>query len=352
MSSYQLTLKFYSQKDHVHSVVEEFHQTVSKFVQQANSSPSTLQSARKQLDSFYQHLSNEIERFKQIAQKSNLANNIKPYTDKLSEQTQQLSKVLREHYPEWSREDWQIFLGRISSRLHEIKKSLYEYDFKEAMGHMAEAVLLDHFDNLGQKQKVQWLRKIWHMTGSILLVSLYLWMPLSFSTKIWMFAFSLLTFLCLDIYRLRSAEANTKVFHALKFIMRKQEATRLSSTSFYMISCFLVVAIFPKSIAILSMLFLGFGDSIASIVGVKWGKRRPNKRYSLAGSMAFFTVCFAISFIIYPILSPQFSGPLWLFAIIGGTAGALSERCAGPLDDNLSIPIFSAIFLWMALLFF
>ncbi|MCP5468217.1 MAG: hypothetical protein H7A32_02995 [Deltaproteobacteria bacterium] len=352
MSTHQLTLKFYSQQDHVSSVVEEFHKKVNQFAHEEKSnSPTRLQAARHQIDLFYQRLSKEVENFVQMAQHISLANNARPYTEKLKEETQQIQNILREYYAEWSREDWHQFLSKISSKLIELKQSISEHDFRQTLDHVAEVVLLDHFDNLGQKQKIQWLRKAWHMLGSLILVTGYLWLPLSFNVKIWIFAISLITIFSLDVYRLNSSHANAKVFRALRFIMRKQEATRLSSSTFYMISCFFVVAIFSKPIAILSILYLGFGDSIASIVGVKWGKRRLDKRFSFAGSLAFFTICFLLT-LSYPYLDPNFSGSIWILALLGGICGMLSERCAGPLDDNLAIPICSAIFLYFILFLF
>src|SRR5262249_9739780 len=121
--------------------------------------------------------------------------------------------------------------------------------------------------------------------------------------------------------------------------------------SFFALSTFLVCLLFPKGIAILSILYLGLGDTAASIVGVRWGRHKFGGRFSIEGSLAFFAVCF-LATLFYPRLDPHFHGPILLFALLGGLIGAFSERIFPRLDDNLVIPLFSALALRCLLPFF
>jgi dolichol kinase len=113
-------------------------------------------------------------------------------------------------------------------------------------------------------------------------------------------------------------------------VLREKERSRLMGSTYFLFSSLLVILLFPKPIAIVSLLILVLSDTAAALVGRGigkvsfWGK-------TLEGSMAFF-ICSLLIVWIYPHLD-RFSGSL---AALGAT---LVELLPIPLDDNLTIPL-------------
>ncbi len=103
----------------------------------------------------------------------------------------------------------------------------------------------------------------------------------------------------------------------------------------------LSLCIYPYYAALGAIVVLASGDSLSTLVGKAWGKRRwPwNRRLSIEGSLAFFVggTLYAALFIPFP------------YALVGALAGALVETVPWPLDDNVSIPLITGALL--ALLF-
>jgi|WetSurMetagenome_2_1015567.scaffolds.fasta_scaffold241041_2 dolichol kinase len=91
---------------------------------------------------------------------------------------------------------------------------------------------------------------------------------------------------------------------------------------------------FNMAIANSAILLLLIGDSASTLVGRRWGKHKLpfNKFKSYEGSLAFLLVGFLCSMILLPIL-PAFFGAL---------IGAITEAYS-PIDDNIPIPIISAL---------
>lgn len=112
-------------------------------------------------------------------------------------------------------------------------------------------------------------------------------------------------------------------------------------------------------IAVAAVMAMTWGDALASLIGIKWGKNKYrlwNQEKSWQGSAAMFSASFvviALTLILLPasVLSP-FSAPIgkeqalcaaFFSALIATFAEALSP--AG--TDNLSAPLVTAVFLWV-----
>jgi dolichol kinase len=150
-----------------------------------------------------------------------------------------------------------------------------------------------------------------------------------------------------DFIRLRSTTLNDKVIKLFKIIMRIDEVKTLSALSYLILGAILVVVLFPKPVAILSMLLLAFGDPASSIFGVSFGKDRLWGRKSLQGTLACFSICTAVS-AIYFWQNNLMMERIVLVSVMGGLIGALSELLQiRRLDDNLTFPVFSGLGLWV-----
>ncbi len=103
---------------------------------------------------------------------------------------------------------------------------------------------------------------------------------------------------------------------------------------FFGIIATLLIFGFNISIAYAAILMLLIGDSASTLVGKRFGKHQlPFKNLkTFEGTIAFFSVGFLCSSIILPIFP----------AFIGALAGALTEAYS-PIDDNIPIPLISAL---------
>lgn len=203
-----------------------------------------------------------------------------------------------------------------------------------------------HFPKPQTKKDIQILRKLWHM-GMILTV-VYLYTNV-ITTRVGALT-ALLTiggaFSFFDISRLWVRPFNKFVIGLFGSVMRKREMNSVSATTPFILSSFVVIAFFPKDIAILSLLCLAFGDVAAGVIGIKFGKDKLIEGKSLQGSLACFTVCFLLTaaFIyIQNISSPYVP----LMCLMGGLAPTIAELFSSKkLDDNFTIPVVTAFVIY------
>lgn len=96
----------------------------------------------------------------------------------------------------------------------------------------------------------------------------------------------------------------------------------------------LIIFGFNTAIAYSAIIMLLLGDAASTIIGRKYGTHKlPFKTLkSFEGSLAFFIVGFAGSLIFLPALP----------AFFGSVSGMLTEAYS-PIDDNLTVPIVSAL---------
>lgn len=134
----------------------------------------------------------------------------------------------------------------------------------------------------------------------------------------------------LEYLRIEYGVPVPKVF---RFLMRKREEKNFSGIIYFTISIIICFAIFDYTIAIVSLLFVAFGDFSSALFGIAFGKKklRKNKTYVgfVAGLVANFMV--AAFFLI--------NQPILLIPMV--LTGSLVELTTHKLDDNLTIPVLS-----------
>ena len=117
-------------------------------------------------------------------------------------------------------------------------------------------------------------RKFWHCGMGVSMALIYgLGITKPQAVTILLIAFVFFT--GIEYARLNLPGLNSVAIKVMGPIMRKSEVDRISGTPFYVGSVLLSVIIFPKLIAILSILYLAFGDPISSIFGILWGDLGP-----------------------------------------------------------------------------
>ena len=142
-------------------------------------------------------------------------------------------------------------------------------------------------------------------------------------------------------------------------LLKKQEYDKINGSIGYMLGNTILLAFFPKEIAIIAMLFLLFGDPSAAFIGSRYGRIRIGNGRSLEGSIAGIIVGMFVASIFVILLTtfhedmPAFYlwsnnqinfkifSILFLGSLIAFILEAVSTR--GLLDDNLLMPVGSAL---------
>ncbi len=194
-------------------------------------------------------------------------------------------------------------------------------------------------------------RKVWHMVMGLLIVGLYLTV-VSQSLAILLLGSALGIILIAETIRLRIPSVNERLVRAMGAIIRSSEVNRMSGIPFYVGASLLSIAIFPKTIAALSILFLACGDPIASVFGILYGKysvRFANGK-SLIGTLAGVLTCIMVS-LVFLKASGLEDAQVLILSLIGGVAGGAAEMLPIEVDDNFSIPVVSGFALWLGYIF-
>lgn len=119
----------------------------------------------------------------------------------------------------------------------------------------------------------------------------------------------------------------------------------LNGASWVLIAATCLVATMPKVLAITGFTILIVSDTLAALIGRRWGRRRFLDK-TLLGSLTFFVsalCCLAVYLVLYDLP--------WTYAfagIAGSAVGTMAEAASVRLrvDDNISIPFSIAVVMW------
>ncbi|MBI1861982.1 MAG: phosphatidate cytidylyltransferase [Deltaproteobacteria bacterium] len=146
-----------------------------------------------------------------------------------------------------------------------------------------------------------------------------------------------------DLARLKIPTVHRFALAHFGGLMRREELRSLTGNSYFILGLFVVVALFPRPIVSLSVLYLALGDPIAALVGTRWGKTKISGKKSVEGAIANFAVAFLATVLFAA--ATQLPHP-WVLAIVGATCSVIAELAPLGIDDNLTIPVISGALLW------
>lgn len=208
---------------------------------------------------------------------------------------------------------------------------------------------------LSDRAHIQWARKIGHMANGLFFLWIFEFSGIERALAWKLTAAFALWAGGLETLRHMNPRVNDWVCKAFRPVMREREKNKVNSAIFFMLAMIFVYLVFPRDVAVLSMLFIAIGDPVAGVIGVYFGKRKLSEHSSLEGTLACFTACAALAFVAAAFFFDSFRmAPLTAlaFAIPAGLVGAFAEGSFKNLDDNLVMPLLSAPGLWLLLRFF
>ncbi len=179
------------------------------------------------------------------------------------------------------------------------------------------------------------LRKSIHLAS--LVIPLGYRFVLSYNRKLMFYlmfgAFVLL--LAIEFYRFWQKSFRKTFWWIFGMMLRRHELRDFTGATYLLFSALVCVAFFEPEVVFFALSFLSIGDTFAALVGINFGKRRiGNSRKTLEGSLACFAACFvyALAFRLHPVI-----------AFTGALAATLAELSCLPVDDNVEVPIVSAL---------
>ena len=127
-----------------------------------------------------------------------------------------------------------------------------------------------------------------------------------------------------------------KVNEKIREITRREEEVCIGAHLYFAIAALINILIFPKEIAIATIIVATISDALAAIVGKALGRHRFKNGKSFEGSAAFFL---SSTIIFYFFLPPE-------LAITGAIVGTVVEFFNMPPNDNFSNQLFMSFFIY------
>ncbi len=209
---------------------------------------------------------------------------------------------------------------------------------------------MTHVDNGTIHYRDELLRKSIHLC-SLSIPVVYYFIPRSAALIILGIMTAMALFL--DVGRYLSRSIGKLFYKIFGFLLREHEIDHkkrnLNGATYVLLSAFICVLIFPKVIVVTAFAILIISDTMAALVGRRFGKHKFLFK-SFEGTLAFF-----VSGIVVVLLSPkiEYRFSEYLIGIVSAGIGAIIENVSyGLADDNLVIPISIGFAMWLFYLFF
>lgn len=164
----------------------------------------------------------------------------------------------------------------------------------------------------------------------------------------WFLSPTTLILICIVIILIVEAlfriDRHRKIFFISSFLDRCKRKDDEKGSVYFFLGIIITIYFFQFNMAIVNAAIIIFllGDSTATITGKKYGKTPLpfNKDKTVVGTVSFFIIAFIGALTQVPLLP----------ALFGALTGALTEAYS-PVDDNIPIPLISALIMSLIIYF-
>jgi dolichol kinase len=174
---------------------------------------------------------------------------------------------------------------------------------------------------------IQPWRRVFHAANGTLVVLALTVFDLEVSIAVGVLGVILSLAMVVDATRLFDPKLNIIFFRTFSSLASPREVRKIASSTWYVLSAFLVLLFFPKPYAMAGILVLAWADPAASVVGQRWGST-PVLSGTVLGTAIFALVAFAALLLFVP----------WWVALVAAGVTAVVEAAPIDLDDNLIVP--------------
>lgn len=199
---------------------------------------------------------------------------------------------------------------------------------------------------LASRKDLQLARRFFHMGTGVTIATLY-WFTFTHQQAIHTLGLVACLLYVTEQVRINYPKLSNRFLPISRFFMRAEEQLKESAMVPYVIAVLLTIITFPKPLALIAIYTLAIADPLSAIIGIRFGKTKIVSHKSVEGSIAFFLSTFLVSLGIFTLTLGGF-GPIAL--ILAGLIALLTsifEMAPIKLDDNLTIPLFTATIGWL-----
>ena len=183
--------------------------------------------------------------------------------------------------------------------------------------------------------KSEFARKAIHISNAIIPLS-YLYLFQEKIDMIIILAFFLVSCFFIEIARQENYLVSIFFSKRLSFMMRDLEKKgEITGATWVFVGALFTILLIPYPYSIYALLFLSVGDTFAAIIGMKFPFIRVGGK-TISGSISGFIACVIAGLIIDISISYQ-------ILLFGAFMAMLIELLPLPINDNVSIPIFSGL---------
>ena len=189
----------------------------------------------------------------------------------------------------------------------------------------------------------EFIRKLLHLSNLVIPFTYLFYFDSKVEALIILLPITLLAFL-IEYLRINSISVKNIFDKYLFSMLRNHEKSgKYTGATWVFISSTLSIGIFPKDIAIISLIYMSIGDTAAGLIGRKFGRIKIYNK-TLEGALAGFIVCLILGLMIDLNLSKT-------LVAIGALSAAIIELMPISIDDNLRIPLFSGTVMYVMSIF-
>ncbi|MBI4331565.1 MAG: hypothetical protein HY673_09820 [Chloroflexi bacterium] len=121
-------------------------------------------------------------------------------------------------------------------------------------------------------------------------------------------------------------------------MLRRQETSHVTGSTYLLISSFLTFLVFPREVAAVAVSFLAVGDAVGAVVGVAFATgTRPEKNWQ--GRIACFSSALLVGLVVGSVVLDMNV----FVVLVGAATAAVVETLTLPVNDNITIPVSSAV---------
>jgi len=179
------------------------------------------------------------------------------------------------------------------------------------------------------------------------LIAIAILLPFAIGSVVW------------DSARIENPKYRHKFLKLFGSHLRDSEVSRLTGGSYLLTASVVIIAVFSREIAFLAISYLVIGDTFAAFFGLSMGRRKfIHSKKSLEGLIGAFTACSVWGLLSYflflkRVFSYNCAHPelAVIMILIGALTASVVESVDLHINDNISIPILSALAMTVIYLF-
>lgn len=210
--------------------------------------------------------------------------------------------------------------------------------------------LLNQFSS-ATRHDLQLGRRLFHFSSGVLVATFYN-LFLDHKQVVYILGTCACILYLLEHIRIAYPELSKYLGLLNNIFLRAEEQLKESSAMPYAMALLLTILTFPKVVALIAIYTLAISDPLSAIIGINFGKHKITVNKSWEGSLAFFVSCFACAFFVLTTSFDHMVLSSLKASFLIGFIGMGMEMVPIRIDDNLTIPLFTALNSWIFCLIF